>query len=155
MASFYALFALAERPPVVAHVCYDIACKLAGADALCDALTRSVGPAASHHGSAAWHRSPCLGLCEQAPAAFVTVAGSKLVEQSFGDATPERLAAALRGERLAVVIARGPESAFDCGAFLKRAATASGGRGGGRPERAEGRLPPSAVCARLVAEHAT
>jgi len=40
-----------------------------------------------------------------------------------------------------VLAARGPASDFDCGGFLKRAAAAAGGRGGGRPERAEGRLP--------------
>jgi alanyl-tRNA synthetase len=40
-----------------------------------------------------------------------------------------------------VLAARGPLSDFDCGGFLKRAAQAAGGRGGGRPERAEGRLP--------------
>ena len=36
---------------------------------------------------------------------------------------------------------RGSESAFDCGAFLKHAMSLCGGRGGGRPERAEGNLP--------------
>jgi alanyl-tRNA synthetase len=40
-----------------------------------------------------------------------------------------------------VIVSRGGESTFDCGAFLKRAAQAAGGRGGGRPERAEGRIP--------------
>ena len=30
VASFYALFALSERPPVALHVCDDIACKAAG-----------------------------------------------------------------------------------------------------------------------------
>jgi alanyl-tRNA synthetase len=40
-----------------------------------------------------------------------------------------------------VLVARGPDSKFDCGAFLKRVAAGAGGRGGGRPERAEGRLP--------------
>ncbi|MBF5041861.1 alanyl-tRNA editing protein [Aggregicoccus sp. 17bor-14] len=44
-------------------------------------------------------------------------------------------------EGLAVLVARGPGSDFACGAFLKRAAEAAGGRGGGRPEAAEGRLP--------------
>lgn len=43
-----------------------------------------------------------------------------------------------------VLVARGAASAFDCGAWLKRAAAAHGGRGGGRPDRAEGRLPPGA-----------
>ncbi|HKY89172.1 MAG TPA: NAD(P)H-dependent oxidoreductase subunit E, partial [Candidatus Limnocylindrales bacterium] len=35
VASFYALFSLAPRPPVVAHVCDDIACLARGADQLC------------------------------------------------------------------------------------------------------------------------
>ena len=34
VASFYARFALDERPPLAVHVCDDIACKCAGADAL-------------------------------------------------------------------------------------------------------------------------
>ncbi|APR77875.1 Alanyl-tRNA synthetase family protein [Minicystis rosea] len=61
-----------------------------------------------------------------------------------------------RGEGgLAVMIARGAASTFDCGAFLKRAAAHAGGRGGGRPERAEGRLPESADWAALVSSFAT
>jgi alanyl-tRNA synthetase len=43
-----------------------------------------------------------------------------------------------------IVVQRGGDTDFDCGAWLKAAAAASGGRGGGRPERAEGRLPKSA-----------
>ncbi|HEY8040081.1 MAG TPA: DHHA1 domain-containing protein [Polyangiaceae bacterium] len=42
---------------------------------------------------------------------------------------------------LSIVVQRGASAAFDCGAWLKRIAAAHGGRGGGRPERAEGRLP--------------
>ena len=52
---------------------------------------------------------------------------------------------------LSVLVARGAGSSFDCGAFLKRAAAQSGGRGGGRPERAEGRLPAGADWPALVA----
>jgi alanyl-tRNA synthetase len=52
---------------------------------------------------------------------------------------------------LAVLVARGAASTFDCGAFLKRAAAQAGGRGGGRPERAEGRLPVEADWPALVA----
>jgi len=44
-------------------------------------------------------------------------------------------------EGVQVVLARGPDSRFDCGAFLKEVATKTGGRGGGKPDRAEGRLP--------------
>lgn len=43
---------------------------------------------------------------------------------------------------LAVVVERGAAASFDAGAWLKKTATAHGGRGGGRPERAEGKLPP-------------
>jgi alanyl-tRNA synthetase len=49
-----------------------------------------------------------------------------------------------------VVVMRGSASAFDCGGFLKRAAEAAGGRGGGRPERAEGRIPANVDWAALV-----
>jgi alanyl-tRNA synthetase len=54
-------------------------------------------------------------------------------------------------EGLSVLIARGSGSSFGCGAFLKRAAEAIGGRGGGRPEHAEGRLPPGTDWPALVA----
>ena len=51
---------------------------------------------------------------------------------------------------IAVLVARGSAATFDCGAFLKKAAAAAGGRGGGRPERAEGRLPAGADWTGLV-----
>jgi alanyl-tRNA synthetase len=49
------------------------------------------------------------------------------------------------GAEYAVVVQRGSASSFDCGAWLKKTAAAHGGRGGGRPERAEGRLPAAAL----------
>ncbi|HSS36885.1 MAG TPA: NAD(P)H-dependent oxidoreductase subunit E, partial [Patescibacteria group bacterium] len=77
VATFYALFATSPRPPVVAHVCDDIACRLSGAEELCEALERSLGrPGAPVlDGGATWLRSPCLGQCERAPAALFTIAG--------------------------------------------------------------------------------
>ena len=77
VATFYALFATTARPPTVAHVCDDIACRLAGADDVAADLERSLGPAGtpSADGQATWLRSPCLGLCERAPAAMFTIAG--------------------------------------------------------------------------------
>jgi alanyl-tRNA synthetase len=53
------------------------------------------------------------------------------------------LLAARNADGHMVLAARGAESDFDCGAFVKRVAAAHGGRGGGRPETAEGRLPAS------------
>jgi NADH-quinone oxidoreductase subunit F len=78
VATFYALFATTPRPPVVAHVCDDIACRLAGAEALCGDLARAVGPAGepARDGRVTWLRSPCLGLCDRAPAALFTFAGT-------------------------------------------------------------------------------
>lgn len=79
VATFYALFSTKPRPPVAAHVCDDIACRLAGAEALCADLERALGPAGAPIGEAAatWLRSPCLGLCDRAPAALFTVAGER------------------------------------------------------------------------------
>jgi NADH-quinone oxidoreductase subunit F len=79
VATFYALFATTSRPPVVAHVCDDLACRLAGSDELCADLERTIGPegAPGRDGQATWLRSPCLGVCERAPAAMVTVAGTE------------------------------------------------------------------------------
>ena len=54
-------------------------------------------------------------------------------------------------EARAVVVARGAGSAFDCGAFVKRLAAATGGRGGGRAELAEGRVPLEGAWAGVVA----
>ena len=75
--SFYHLLSTRPRPPVVAHVCDDIACRIRGGEALCEALEHTLGPAgAARDGSnASWMRSPCLGQCERAPAVLVTVAG--------------------------------------------------------------------------------
>ncbi|MFL5649522.1 MAG: NAD(P)H-dependent oxidoreductase subunit E, partial [Chloroflexota bacterium] len=77
VATFYALFATSPRAPIVAHVCDDIACRLAGAEELCGDLARAVGPAGEpvRDGRATWLRSPCLGLCDRAPAVLFTFAG--------------------------------------------------------------------------------
>jgi alanyl-tRNA synthetase len=40
-----------------------------------------------------------------------------------------------------VVVARSRDVGFDCGAWIKSATTALGGRGGGRPESAQGGMP--------------
>src|SRR5438552_17864468 len=79
VASFYALLATSARPPAVAHVCDDMACRLAGAEQLCADMERALGPEGTpaRDGQMTWHRSPCLGLCERAPAAFFTVAGAE------------------------------------------------------------------------------
>jgi NADH-quinone oxidoreductase subunit F len=86
VATFYALFSTKPRPPVVAHVCDDLACALAGAERVCGDLERAVGPAGTPDadGRTTWLRSPCLGLCERAPAMMLTEAGTAPVAASTG-----------------------------------------------------------------------
>jgi NADH-quinone oxidoreductase subunit F len=90
--SFYARFALEERPALALHVCDDIACKCAGADELCAALEQSVGPPGK-----TWHRSPCLGLCDRAPAALVERAGQDHAELQVAPLTIEDARTILAG----------------------------------------------------------
>jgi NADH-quinone oxidoreductase subunit F len=96
VATFYALFALAERPPVVTHVCDDIACAAAGAEAICGELEETFGPAGKPIAGATWLRSPCLGLCERAPAAMLTVAGPDPHEGSWTGVTAASVKTALQ-----------------------------------------------------------
>ncbi|MHB8574407.1 MAG: NAD(P)H-dependent oxidoreductase subunit E [Dehalococcoidia bacterium] len=99
VASFYALFALEPRSPVVVNVCDDIACLAGGAAGVCAALEAEFGPAGtgSGTGQATWLRSPCLGLCERAPAALVAVAGEKPLERSLGAVDAGAVLAVLAG----------------------------------------------------------
>ncbi|MGH7677513.1 MAG: NAD(P)H-dependent oxidoreductase subunit E [Gemmatimonadaceae bacterium] len=78
VATFYALFSTTPRPKHILHLCDDIACKCRGADELIAEMEEAHGP--EYHppkgdhaevGDFAWVRSPCLGLCDQAPAVLV------------------------------------------------------------------------------------
>ena len=98
VASFYGMFAMQRRPPVVAHVCDDIACMARGAGALCDEVAKQLSGADGFK----IQRGPCLGLCERAPAALVSAAGANPRERVLAPATPEALVnliqSAVRGE---------------------------------------------------------
>jgi NADH-quinone oxidoreductase subunit F len=67
VATFYALFATTPREPIVAHVCDDIACIPAGAREICTHLEA---------GGATFLRTPCLGLCDRAPASLIVKSGA-------------------------------------------------------------------------------
>jgi NADH-quinone oxidoreductase subunit F len=73
VASFYAMFSTEPRPPTIVHVCDDIACRVSGAKELCEQLERQLGPARepAMEGRVAWMTSPCLGMCDAAPVAFL------------------------------------------------------------------------------------
>jgi NADH-quinone oxidoreductase subunit F len=95
VATFYALLSTTPRPPRVLHVCDDVACRARGAGGLCEQLERQFGPAHTHgpngdHAevdprAAVWMRSPCLGFCDHAPAAFLQEAGASPREELFGN----------------------------------------------------------------------
>ncbi len=90
VASFYALLSLEPRPSRVVHVCDDLACRCSGSDALIAELEDRLGPegAVAEHGgiASAWFRSPCLGQCDRAPAAFLTIAGDEPQEHVLAPA---------------------------------------------------------------------
>ncbi len=98
VASFYAMFSLTPRPRVVAHVCDDIACLIRGAGSLCAQLEKKLGPAGKPDaaGNPTWLRSPCLGMCERAPAALITASGETPHERVLAPASPDSIASALQ-----------------------------------------------------------
>src|SRR6266702_2842782 len=81
--SFYARFALQPRGPLTLRVCDDIVCKLWGADEICSAVGAE--------------RSPCLGLCDHAPAALVERSGSPYEEMQVAPISLELAAKILQG----------------------------------------------------------
>jgi NADH-quinone oxidoreductase subunit F len=96
VATFYALIALEERPADVVHVCTDLACRLKGAVDVPEGA----------------HPSPCLGLCERAPASLRTVAGPEPREIQLPETGPQLPQAGDPGLRLLRRIGAGvdPES---------------------------------------------
>jgi len=96
VASFYAMLATEPQPPLVAHVCDDLACRLNGVEALCGELAQRLGPAGQPalDGAATWRRSPCLGQCERGPAVLLQQAGHGDAE--IAPATTNAIVAALQ-----------------------------------------------------------
>src|SRR5260370_26921716 len=69
--SFYARFSLTQPEPAVTHACDDISCMLAGAKA-----------------ASGTHTSPCLGLCDRAPASLVERFGADYEATPLPEAPP-------------------------------------------------------------------
>ncbi|MFF8881791.1 NAD(P)H-dependent oxidoreductase subunit E [Streptomyces flaveolus] len=123
VATFYAMFSVRPRPATVLHLCTDLACTAAGATDLCADVEARLGP----ESGVKVERSPCLGLCERAPAALVFRAG---VSAHAGD-----ISARPAFEDVAVQAdSRGPGSAAP-------------GDGKGKGRRGRNTLHATAVCA--------
>ena len=107
VATFYALLATSPRPRRMLHVCDDVGCRDNGGREVEAALVAAGGPAVAHEPSGthmqldantpAWMHSPCLGLCDQAPAVLVTDAGDPAVERLIGRVTADVARALLAG----------------------------------------------------------
>jgi NADH-quinone oxidoreductase subunit F len=110
VASFYAMFrttqppGTAQAPGAVVHICDDVACKVAGAEALCAEMTRRFGPEGtdavlSGNGrggtGVTWQRSPCLGKCDRGSAALIQHAGAAVPRRDFAPVTPDAVWEAL------------------------------------------------------------
>src|SRR5579875_2112506 len=69
-----------------------------GWDAICCQLESKLAPAGKPcmGGRATWLRSPCLGLCERAPAAMVSASGKSPRERVLAPATAEGIEKLLR-----------------------------------------------------------
>lgn len=93
VATFYALFSTNPRPQRIVHVCTDIACMARGSKDVCADLENRLGPASAMNG---WKHSPCLGVCERAPAAMAVEAGDPPHEHLIGPATVDEVVLALK-----------------------------------------------------------
>ena len=107
VATFYALLATSPRPRRVLHICDDIACRNRGGREIAAAVEHECGHAISrapggdhltlNRSTPAWMHSPCLGLCDAAPAALLTEAGEHPVERLLGHVTAEQAIGLVKG----------------------------------------------------------
>jgi NADH-quinone oxidoreductase subunit F len=98
VATFYAMFSTEQRAPRVVHVCDDVVCGQRGGERLTEQLSAEIGPELGTEGSGdevCWVRSPCLGLCERAPAVLVQATGEP--DYSIAPASAEQALAAAAG----------------------------------------------------------
>jgi NADH-quinone oxidoreductase subunit F len=93
VATFYAMFSVEPQPATVVHVCDDLACRVSGGRELLERC-------AELRGAADVVPSPCLGLCERAPAVLVQRSGSSRRDVTLvgSDAEPLHIARAIDDE---------------------------------------------------------
>ena len=102
VATFYALFSVEERPRTVVHVCDDVVCRVNGATEVAVSCRESIGPAREENEGLMWLKSPCLGLCERAPAVLVQKAGKYRPNEALAPATPDWIRASVGDQKLQV-----------------------------------------------------
>lgn len=85
--TFYGLFSTEPRLGRQVHVCVDLVCRMT-----------PLGDGALPDGT---HRSPCLGMCEQAPSALIVDPGEPVRRSSLGGVDRELIDAAIAGNHVA------------------------------------------------------
>ena len=117
VATFYALLGTTPRPRRVLHVCDDIACRSRGAREIVSSLEKATQPLAHEPAGdhvvvnpddTAWMHSPCLGMCDMAPAALMIEAGAAPVEYAIGSVSLERVPGLLRRQTASFDAAANP-----------------------------------------------
>ena len=117
VASFYALFRTTPAPSEIVHVCDDLACRVNGAEQLCEEMERRFGPEGTGVGTEAgangtgvtWQRSPCLGQCDRGSAAMIQRAGAQAARSVLSPVDPGQVRPSLspaQGPALAAAPAR-------------------------------------------------
>jgi NADH-quinone oxidoreductase subunit F len=118
VASFYALFRTSPSPTTVVHVCDDLACRVNGAEQVCEEMERRFGAEGVTTGAngtgITWQRSPCLGQCDRGTAAIIQHAGPAPVRTGLAPFDPaqvrEALAPSAAGEPVVPLV---PQTAGD------------------------------------------
>ena len=144
--TFYALLSPVARPPRVVHVCTDLACRMRDVHGLTAGAGAEGEP--QNGGRVVWHSSPCLGVCERAPAAMVTEAGVEPRVEVVAPASPDAVHALLEGRAAPPEPAPEvsvPQQGEDALVLLRRIGTGRSVVAGGlpRPRRLRG-APPRA-----------
>ncbi len=138
---------LGEHSELLARLARELTCSAAEVPGAVDKLRRSLADARAEVANA--REQLAAALAER----LTTTEGAEVIA-AVPDAAllrplAVRLVAAGKDALLAaatvdgtqVLLARAPGSSLDCGGLLRRLAQATGGRGGGKPDHAEGRLP--------------
>ncbi|MBO6933685.1 MAG: alanyl-tRNA editing protein [Deltaproteobacteria bacterium] len=120
-----------------------------------DKLERELGEAREQLGAtrAAFAKAQAAAISGDPAVASLDTDVATLRALAAEAATGSRLVvlSAAVGDAFHVVATRGPASTVDCGALFRALAERCGGRGGGRPERAEGRMERAPTAADVAA----
>jgi NADH-quinone oxidoreductase subunit F len=138
VATFYAMFSTEPRAPRVVHVCDDVVCGQRGGERLTERLAAELGHE-GHGDEVCWVRSPCLGLCERAPAVLLQRTGEP--DYSIAPASPEQTLGAAAGGGAG---STGADAAFD-DTSVSAPQTGSGGGSGLRLLRRVGVVDPTSL----------